>query len=429
VFDHELTAWWDPLAVVAAAAQAASIALQRSPVLAFGLRDHRAALDVAWIGEPSAAGQVSQAVPPDVADWLDRPGDALDAALMHAPAVIRSSFGPMLGAQGSDTLWLVPTRNDAGFAGGIVYVSAADERSRLGGELDDLRSFITSIGLALGRANAQAAARRLSDDLAETNRRLQQMQAELLRSRTLSMIAEMAAGAGHELNSPLTVISGRAQMLAKTLSDPDALRSLELIRVKAHECSQIVSELMDFARPRPPRVDRVRLDELLEEIRAQWARHAQFPADRLQLRVEFAAGEQGAADELVTIPGDPDQLKRVFRELIANADDALAGRTGTIEMTCRRAVTEGFVEVLVRDEGCGMSPEVLQRAFDPFYSHRNAGRGRGLGLPRVYRIVEGHGGRIWLESAPEAGTTAHVLLPVGSVGASAAPPEQEAASG
>lgn len=58
-----------------------------------------------------------------------------------------------------------------------------------------------------------------------------------------------------------------------------------------------------------------------------------------------------------------------------------------------------------------MTPAVLQRAFDPFFSHRNAGRARGLGLPRAYRIVEAHGGRIWLESRPDEGTTAHVLLP------------------
>ena len=82
------------------------------------------------------------------------------------------------------------------------------------------------------------------------------------------MIAEMAAGAGHELNSPLTVISGRAQMLAKQLTEPDARRSLETIRSKAHECSRLVSELMDFARPRPPKLSGVNVPELLAEARA-----------------------------------------------------------------------------------------------------------------------------------------------------------------
>jgi hypothetical protein len=67
--------------------------------------------------------------------------------------------------------------------------------------------------------------------------------------------------------------------------------------------------------------------------------------------------------------------------------------------------------VRVEDDGVGMTPAVLQRAFDPFFSHRQAGRGRGLGLPRAYRIVEAHGGRIWLESRPGEGTAAHVVLP------------------
>jgi signal transduction histidine kinase len=69
------------------------------------------------------------------------------------------------------------------------------------------------------------------------------------------------------------------------------------------------------------------------------------------------------------------------------------------------------VEFTIRDNGVGMPPPVLQRAFDPFFSHRPAGRRRGLGLARVHRMVESHGGRVWLESRPNEGTAAHVTLP------------------
>ena len=71
-----------------------------------------------------------------------------------------------------------------------------------------------------------------------------------------------------------------------------------------------------------------------------------------------------------------------------------------------------WVEVAVRDTGIGMDPSVLQRAFDPFYSHRPAGRARGLGLAHAHRIIEAHGGRIWLQSRPDEGTTVHVVLPL-----------------
>ena len=407
---QQLDAWSDPPAVVAAMTGAAATGLQRSKIGAFGLRDNQAAVDICWISdEPGRGSSLSQSLSAEVIEWLANPGECLDAVFTQAPAPVRSMLGAAIEDLGSGAAWLVPVLHDGTLIGGIVFRSESDERVRLAGERDDLRCFVATLGLALGRANAQAAARRLADDLAETNRRLQQMQVELLRSRTLSMIAEMAAGAGHELNSPLAVISGRAQMLAKTTQDPDSLRSLELIRAKAHECSALVSELMDFARPRSPHLATVDLADLLAEVRAEWLQRAGLPEARLQTELQ-SAGAVGDAAQPV-IQADRDQLKTVFRELLANAGDALVDETGMITIACRPAVAEDFVELLVRDTGCGMPPSVLQRAFDPFFSHRRAGRGRGLGLPRVYRIVEGHGGRIWLESVPGEGTTAHILLP------------------
>ena len=407
-FDQRLSAWWDPPAVAHAATFAAVVALQREKLAVFGLRHNQAALDLCWTQpESGGGGSLSQSVPAELAEWAAEPGGALDVVLMHAPPPIRDILHPAINDLGRGTAWLVPVTHDRKVIGGIVYCSDNDERALLSEEAEDLRSFTTSLGLALGRANAQAAARRLSDDLAETNRRLQQMQVELLRSRTLSMIAEMASGAGHELNGPLTVISGRAQMLMKAYDDPDTQRSLELIRGKAHECSQIVSELMDFARPRAPQREPVVLGELLDQARTEWLERTRWPAARLQL--DLQGSETG---QRLEIPGDYNQLKIVFNELIANAVDAVADNEDVIHICCRPAVNAGFLEVTVRDGGCGMSPAVLQRAFDPFFSHRHAGRSRGLGLPKAYRIVEGHGGRIWLNSTPDEGTTAHVLLPI-----------------
>ncbi|MFH1746947.1 MAG: HDOD domain-containing protein [Planctomycetota bacterium] len=409
-FDQHLSAWSDPPAVVVALTQAASLALQRPKVAAFGLRDNRAAVDICWIsGEPGQGGARSQGLSAEMIGWLEDPGDSQAAVLTHAPVAVRAMLAPAVEELGRGTAWMVSIVHDRQIAGGIVYRSEGDERARLAGEFEDLRAFVASLGLALGRANAQAAARRLSDDLAETNRRLQQMQVELLRSRTLSMIAEMAAGAGHELNSPLTVISGRAQMLGKQSLDPEVRRSLEVISNKAHECSQIVSEMMDFARPLPPRLAAVDLAELLSKLRDKWLEELDLPANRVRLQIESAEFEKNGNTLQVRV--DSNQIKAVFAELVANALDALTDDSGVINIRCQPAVSDNQVEILVHDTGCGMTPSVLQRAFDPFYSHRHAGRGRGLGLPRAYRIIESHGGRIWLESAPHEGTTAHVLLP------------------
>lgn len=412
-FDRLLGAWSDLPKAVAAIAAVAGIVLQRPAVAAFGLRERAPAVDVCWIDARQNTTSVAFAdLPAEVRDWLNSPDDVIDSLVTRAPTAIRTLMAPGLHEISGAGTWLIPIVYQARLAGGIVYGSETDERARLAGEAEELRSFTASLGLALCRANAQAAARRLADDLAETNRNLQQAQAELLRSRTLSMIAEMAAGAGHELNSPLTVISGRAQMLAAQLNDPEARRCLETIRSKAHECSRVVSELMDFARPRPPTLAPVNVPELLAELRQVWLTRWKLSGAKLLLSIDqrgpCAAASPSSA---LNIQADREQLRVLFDELVSNAQHAIRDSEGAIQIVCQPAAGAEGVEVIVRDDGCGMSPRVLQRAFDPFFSHRAAGRGRGLGLPRAYRIVESHRGHIWLESQPGEGTTAHVFLP------------------
>jgi putative nucleotidyltransferase with HDIG domain len=409
-FEQRLTDWSNPQAVVSAMAHAAAPALQRSRMVAFGVREDGAAVDITWADTAAdEAGDLTRSVGAALANWLARRQEVGEGLMQPAPPATRELIDATPLARDSGPLWLLPIAHRQQVAGGLLYVSEYDERARLAEEADELRSFLASLGLALGRAHAQAAARRLSEDLAQANRRLQQMQAELLRSRTLAMIAEMAAGAGHELNSPLTVISGRAQMLASTLEDPEAQRVLKMISDKAHECSGIVRELMDFARPPPATLAPVNLAEILTELRSEWLARTGRPASQIRLEMEVPPGTPPADAPVVL--GDREQLKTVFRELLNNATDALAEDGGSIVLRCRPAARPDALEVTVEDNGCGMSSAVLQRAFDPFFSHRRAGRGRGLGLPRAYRIIEAHAGHIWLESRVDEGTTAHVVLP------------------
>ena len=431
--DEKLSALSDLPEVVAAIADAAVIALQRSELVAFGLRERRSALDVRRISrEPEACLSLSQAVAAELNEWLDAPGSCVDAVATRAPRAVRATLAAAAAPLGKGDYWLLPIVRDGRIAGGIVYLSEHDERARIAEEADELRSFLAGLGLTLDRANAQAAARRLSEDLAETNRRLQHMQSQLLRSRTLSMIAEMAAGAGHELNSPLAVISGRAQMLLDSTDDAETKRSLELIHNKAHECSRIVTELMNFAKPHPPRPTPVDVADLLAEVRQEWLERTGMAPARLTLDLADATsvGETGAAP--LSILADREQIKIVLHEVLRNASDAIEPDRGRISLECRLGLSHphtplvpelpsvarpsgrlpsDWVQIIVRDDGCGMAPDVLQRAFDPFYSHRGAGRGRGLGLARAHRIVEAHGGQIWLESRPADGAAAHLVLP------------------
>jgi putative nucleotidyltransferase with HDIG domain len=406
-FERRLTDWADPAAVVTALAGAAALAVQRPRVGAFGVREKATTVDVSWYDDdPAAAWTTTHSLPAELAAWLGAQRERSGTAVVSAPSPVRSLFSAVMGPANPGSPWLLPILHRGVIAGGIVYLSETDELARLADETEELRSFLASLGLALGRANAQAAAQRLSEDLAQTNRRLQQVQTELLRSRTLAMIAEMASGAGHELNGPLAVISGRAQLLSAGIQEPDARRALQTIIDKAHECSGIVSELMDFARPRPPQFGTVDLHAMLSDVRGESLEPRGLAPSRLRLEAPAPGAPCGA----LFVLADREQIKTVFHELIANAADAVAENDGTIVLRYQPALQEDTLEVLVEDNGCGMPPAVLQRAFDPFFSHRAAGRSRGLGLPRAYRIVEAHGGRVWLESHPGEGTTAHVLL-------------------
>jgi putative nucleotidyltransferase with HDIG domain len=427
-FDRQLSARSDLSEVVAAIAGAAATALQRTRLAAFGVHDQRAALELCCVsGDPHQVANTTERLSDEMCEWLGEPGEGTSATVLRAPRALRAMLTPVARRLGSGECWLLPIVHDEQVAGGVVLLSERDERAALADEFAELRSFLASLGLALGRANAQAAARRLSEDLAESNRRLQRMQAEVLRTRTLSIIAEMAAGAGHELNGPLTVISGRAQLLMEKTADPAGRRALEQIRDKAHECAQIVKDLMDFAQPRPPSPSATDLRALLAEVRDAWlARSGLSPA---RLRVELPGDAPGAACPMLFV--DREQIREVLDEVIENALEAVAANEGSISIRWQAGVldpisaarvpipggpardraTPRWVEITAHDTGCGMTPEVAQRVFDPFFSHRAAGRGRGLGLARAHRIVEAHGGRIWAVSHPGEGTVFHILVP------------------
>ncbi|MBK8913233.1 MAG: hypothetical protein IPM64_01300 [Phycisphaerales bacterium] len=399
--DAELEPQAELPAVLQALANAGLAAFQRGRVGAFALRPDGQLL-VAVRGADGAGAELP--LGPDeegLAAWLSDVGALVRPAVIRAPRGMLRLLAPLRDQLGEGDLWLVLIAHDDVPMGGFSFVSTIDERARLSQEADELRAFLGSAALAIGRASAQAAARRLSDDLADANRRLVHMQMEVLRTRTLSMMAELAAGAGHELNNPLAVISGRAQMLAEQLENPEVQRSLGIISNKAHECSRIVSELMDFARPRPSKPVLTRTADLLDDARREW----EAEGGTLLLGVD-------ARDATPDVAVDREQFRVVFRELLRNALLAVADSPDPrVTILARRTAAGDALELLVRDNGCGMSTAVQQRAFDPFYSHRPAGRGRGLGLPRAHRIVEAHGGRLWLDSRAGEGTIAHIVLP------------------
>jgi signal transduction histidine kinase len=274
-------------------------------------------------------------------------------------------------------------------------------------------------------------------------------------------IGEMAAGAAHEMNNPLAVISGRSQLLASQLTDPKQKAAAQLVFEQSHRLSAIITEMMAFAKPDPPRPSETGLPLLIEAALGR-AKAQNNPADRdfvVAIAGTPAAGAAAAAGPANGGPGveviahralsplphvtvDPAQVTAALTEVLANAIQATEpGLPGGVKPGGKGRVTlqAGFdpysrkVVVSVADNGCGMDERTLKRAFDPFFSNKPAGRRRGLGLAKALRWVEANGGSIRLESRPGEGARVVILLPATSAGsqevAGASEPRRTAQSG
>ena len=222
---------------------------------------------------------------------------------------------------------------------------------------------------------------------------------DVLQTEKLEAMAEFAAGAGHEINNPLAVIAGRAQLFLRGETDPERGRALALINVQAMRIYEMIADMRLFARPpqlEPQRLDLALLvDRLIEEL---------APAAIQQETAICRRGDPGPLE----IEADPVQLLVAVRALCQNSLEAL-GHQGHVELAVRRAGLGA--EISVSDDGPGIPLDQRRHLFDPFYSARQAGRGLGLGLSKCWRIVTLHGGRIGVESGPGQGALFTIYLP------------------
>ncbi|MBA4015910.1 MAG: hypothetical protein C0483_01845 [Pirellula sp.] len=223
--------------------------------------------------------------------------------------------------------------------------------------------------------------------------------AELERAK-LEALAEFAAGAGHEINNPLAVISGRAQLLLRDEKDPERRRELGIIRAQALRIHEMIADLMLFARPPLP----VRKRRDLAAIVAAAVEAIGPKAELLQISVVRSFAADACSAEV-----DADQIQVALRAVIDNGLNALTAG-GRIEVELR-VVDDATAEIIVRDDGPGIPAAVREHLFDPFFSGREAGRGLGMGLAKAWRIVTNHGGSIEVGSTSPHGASFTLRIP------------------
>ena len=241
----------------------------------------------------------------------------------------------------------------------------------------------------------------IQPQVAETaEKEIQQQEVETI--RPLEALAEMAGGAAHELNNPLSVISGRAQMLAESEEDPEKKRMLKQIQENARELSGIIDDLMSFAEPPQPRPTETDIKQMLGEA-TQLAAQKQ-KAEQLDIKVDVA---EGLEDVFV----DSAQIVSAIANIFSNSLESYDDGSGPIEVTAEPDESGEFVKMSISDTGCGMDAETLKKAAQPFFSAKPAGRKRGMGLAYAARLIELNNGSLNITSRPGEGTTVTILLP------------------
>ncbi len=266
--------------------------------------------------------------------------------------------------------------------------------------------------LACGAGQAQLEAE--LDVLYHLLRLPQKTAEDQLRDLKLRSLAEFAAGAGHEINNPLAVISGQAQYLLSHETEGERRKPLETIIAQTQRIHRLLREVMQFARPAIPQKQPVKLWRLLEEVMETLAPLAQQREVELRLEKRISGTSNDA-----TLAGDPPgvlvhadagQLRTVLTCVLRNAIEA-APRQGWACLALIPPVHDR-VEVVVEDNGPGLTTCQREHLFDPFYSGRSAGRGAGLGLSIAWSLTRLQGGEVFLASQPEEITRFVVRLPL-----------------
>ena len=224
-----------------------------------------------------------------------------------------------------------------------------------------------------------------------------------LEAAKLAALKELAYGAGHEINNPLANIAARAQTLMRDEADPERRRKLAAIHRQAMRAHEMIADLMLFARPPQLHPEPCELGELAGQVVDEFA---ELAAER-QIRLEL--GDDGRP---VVACADRTQLGAALAAVVENALEAVA-IGGHVEVVAQQASADDvhWAQLVVRDDGPGVSDDVRAHIFDPFFSGREAGRGLGFGLSKCWRIVTDHGGQVAFSSAAGGGCEVTIMLP------------------
>lgn len=241
---------------------------------------------------------------------------------------------------------------------------------------------------------------------------------QLIRATRLAELGEMAAGFAHEINNPLQIIKTEQTLIDTILSDlkekgelkesgdlRDLEESIDQINLQIDRCAQITQAILKFGRKSEPLAKDLDLGKFIPEVIGMIAKKASVQGIALEHEIRV---------DTPSIHGDPTQLQQVLLNLFNNAMDAIVIQHGSQggKLVVRAGPNGGKrVEISVKDNGCGISPENMKKVFSPFFTTKPAGKGTGLGLSVCYGIIDSMGGEMEVLSEKGLGTTFTITLP------------------
>jgi PAS domain S-box-containing protein len=243
-----------------------------------------------------------------------------------------------------------------------------------------------------------------------------QLEAQLLRTQRMNTIGSLAGGMAHDLNNALAPILLGVQLLRRKNTEHDMAELLDLMETSTHRGADMVRQVLLFARGRTGDMERLDLAMVVRDLE-KMVRET-FPKN--------ITVDSFLPPDLWPVRGNPTQLYQVLLNLCVNARDAmpnggkLSFAADNVELPASEAETipngrpGKFVSLLVSDTGTGVSPEIREKIFEPFFTTKSEGKGTGIGLSTVLRIMKAHEGFLRVESEPGQGTMFDIFLPIAS---------------
>jgi two-component system NtrC family sensor kinase len=266
--------------------------------------------------------------------------------------------------------------------------------------LDFLTTIASQVAIAIDNV-------KLYQDLEQKVTELRRLQGQLIQTEKLSAIGELVSGVAHEINNPLTSVVGFTQLLLETTENPRDREFLEKIFSEAMSCSEIIRNLLTFARRHPAEKSFNNINDIVRKA---------LELKRYQLETDGVEVIENLSDSIPPVWVDPHQMQQVFFNIVHNAHQALLEKkklnTSSLRLAIASEIRNGLVSISFHDTGPGILPDVLPKVFEPFFTTKEVGVGTGLGLSISYGIIKEHGGEILIENLFGEGVTFIVTFPI-----------------